>query len=96
MALATVTSNSYGYRATGGTDATTITTNTLRVKSFIFKAAAAADTCAMTDARGNAIFTFTSLGAAGDMEQIDFLEAPVEGLIITLSNSSGLLIVTIC
>jgi hypothetical protein len=96
MALATVTSNSYGYRATGGTDATTVTTSTVRVKSFIFKAAAAADTCALTDKSGNAIFTFTSLGTAGDMEQVDFNDAPVDGLIITLSNTGGLLIVTLC
>jgi hypothetical protein len=96
MALATVTSNSYGFRATGGTDATPVTTHKARVKSFTFKAAAGADTCAITDKDGNAIFTFTSLGTAGDMEQIFFDEAPVEGISITLSNAGGLFIAVIC
>jgi hypothetical protein len=96
MALATVTSNSYGFRATGGTDATPITTYKARVKSFMFKAAGAADTCAITDKDGKAIFTFTSLGSAGDIEQIFFDDSPVEGFSITLSDAGGLFIAIIC
>ena len=96
MAAATVTSNSYGFRATGGTDATSVTTYKSRVKSFLFKAAGAADTCAITDKDGNAIFTFTSQGVAGDIEQIFFDESPVDGIKITLSDAGGLFIAILC
>jgi hypothetical protein len=96
MALATVTSNSYGFRATGGTDATPVTSYKARVKSFFFKAAGAADTCAVADKDGNAIFTFTSLGTAGDIEQIFFDDAPIDGIRITLSDAGGLFIAILC
>jgi hypothetical protein len=96
MALATVTSNSYGYRATGGTDATTVTTSEVRVKSLMFQAAAAADTCIVTDKDDNGIFTFTSLGTIGDKEQIFFDDAPINGLKITLSNAGGIFIAILC
>lgn len=96
MALATVTSNSYGFRATGGTDATPITSMKCRVKEFVFVAAAANDTCAITDALGNAIITITSTGTAGDIVPLDFYEAPVEGIRITLSNASGVFLAVIC
>jgi len=96
MALATVTSNSYGFRATGGTDATPVTSYKARVKNFIFVAAAAADTCTITDKDGNAIIIITSPGAAGDINQIWFDDAPIDGLIITLSNASGIFIAVLC
>jgi len=95
MALATVTSNSFGLRATGGTDATTITTFRTRTCAFIFIAGAAADTCAITDARGNAIMTLTSPGAAGDILEVDLHGVPIEGIGITLSNAAGVLIVLV-
>ena len=96
MALATVTSNSYGFRATGGTDATPITNYKTRVKTFTFVAAAAADTCTITDKDGNAVIILTSLGAAGDILQVWFDEAPVDGIKITLSNAAGVLLVILC
>jgi len=96
MALATVTNNSYGLRATGGTDATTVTTYKSRVKSFTFVATGAADTCTITDKDGNAIIVLTSLGAAGDITQWWADEAPIDGLRITLSNASGVFIAVLC
>lgn len=96
MALATVTSNSYGFRATGGTDATTITNFKARVKNFIFVSASTADTCTITDKDGNAIIILTSLGAAGDINQIWFDDAPIDGIKVTLSNASGIFIAVVC
>ena len=96
MALATVTSNSYGFRATGGTDATPITAYKARVKTFMFVAAAAADTCTITDKDGKAIIVLTSPGAAGDILQVWFDESPIDGVTATLSNAAGVLIVIIC
>ncbi len=96
MALATVTSNAYGYRATGGTDATPVTTNTARVKSFIFVAAAAADTCTITDKNSNGVIVITSTGTAGDICPVDWYESPLDGIRITLSNASGIFIALIC
>lgn len=93
MAAATVTSNSYGFRASGGTDATTVTTYKTRVKNFIFVAAGAADTCTITDAAGNAIIVITSSGTAGDIVAVDFYEAAVDGVKVTLSDASGVIIV---
>jgi len=96
MALATVTTNTYGFRATGGTDATPITAYKARVKNFTFVAAAAADTCTITDKDGKAVIILTSPGAAGDILQVWFDEAPVDGMIITLSNAAGIFIAVIC
>lgn len=96
MALATVTSNSYGFRVSGGTDATPVTNYECRVKNFTFISAGAADTCTITDKDGKAIMVMTSTGAAGDTLQTFFDEAPVNGVIVTLSNASGVLLVILC
>lgn len=96
MALATVTSNSYGFRATGGTDATPVTAYKARVKSFNFVAAAAADTCTIADKDSNAVVILTSPGAAGGIVQLFFDDAPVDGITITLSNASGVFIAILC
>jgi hypothetical protein len=93
MALATVTSNSYGFRVTGGTDATPVTAMRLKVLAFTFTAAGAADTCTITDKDGKAVIAVTSTGAAGDINQIDWYGASVDGLSVTLSDASGVLIV---
>ena len=96
MAVATFTINSYGIRATGGTDATTITSYKSRVKTLIFVAGGAADTCTITDADGKAIMILPSGGAAGRVTQVDFYDAPIDGMIITLSDAAGILIVILC
>jgi hypothetical protein len=96
MAAATVTSNSYGFRVTGGTDATTVTTYKARVGIFHFVAAGAADTCTITDKDGNAVIIISSLGAAGDITSVDFYDAPIDGLIVTLSDAAGVLVAIIC
>ena len=96
MALANVSSTTYGFRATGGTDATLVTSYKAKVRSFTFVAAAAADTCAIADKDSKAIITLTSPGVAGDILQWWPDEAPIDGIIITLSNASGVLIVTLC
>jgi hypothetical protein len=96
MAQATVTSNSYGLRATGGVDPTIVTTYKSRVKNIMFVAAAANDTCAITDKDGKAIVTLTSLGTAGDITQIWFDDAPLDGIGITLSNAGGIFIAVLC
>jgi hypothetical protein len=46
----------------------------------------------VTDANGNAVITITSTGTAGDIVSVDFYEAAVDGLKITLSNASGVII----
>ena len=96
MALATVTSNSYGFRVTGGTDATPVTAYKSRVKSVMFVASGAADTCAIADKDGGAIVTLTSLGAAGDITQVWFDDAALDGIRITLSSATGIAIIVLC
>lgn len=95
MALATFTSNSFGWRATGGTDPTPITVYRARVLSFIFIAGAAADTCTITDAAGNAVIALTSPGAVGDILELDFHGAILDGVSITLSNAAGVLLILV-
>jgi hypothetical protein len=96
MALATVTSNTYGFRVTGGTDATPVTTYKTRVKTFTFVAAAGNDTCTITDKDGKAVIILTSTGTAGDILQVWFDEAQVDGITATLSNAAGVLLVILC
>ena len=96
MGAPTVTSNSYGFRSTGGTDATVLTSMKTRVKTLNLVASAANDTATVTDADGNAIVILTSQGVAGDITQFFMEEAPVNGLKVALSTTSSVFIAVIC
>jgi hypothetical protein len=94
MAVATVTSNSYGYRATGGTDATTISANKINIKSLLFFPATGANSCTLTDYAGNAFMTIKGNATAAYETQI-WVDGRVDGLKATLTGTGDVLLVFI-
>lgn len=93
MATAAVAKTSYGYLATGGTQATDIVGNGSRVyvKRFIYIPAVDADTCVLVDTRiGTSVFK-TKGAAAGTAYVYDVggeKGTPYEGLNVTLSGAN--------
>lgn len=83
MAAATIKNTSYGYLATTGTDATSVTTNKVRLNSIEVMGTAGSETVIVTDTAGNAIFK--TVLAANVSQLFDYGGARVEGLKVTLS-----------
>ncbi len=63
MAVATITSTSYGYRCTGGNSETTVSTGKLRVKNIVLIPASNGDSAVFKDVSGNAIHTMKGVTA---------------------------------
>lgn len=61
MAASTITKTSYGFLVTGGTSATTITSDRIYIKRIVYIPAADAATCVLTDV--NTISIFKTKGA---------------------------------
>jgi hypothetical protein len=94
MAAATITNTTYGYKATGGTDATSITTSIIRVKNFVFIPATNADTAALTDKVGTSVHAMK--GATAGTSYNDFfgdMGTRFDGLKVTLSGANDVLYV---
>jgi hypothetical protein len=94
MAL-TISSTEYGYHVTGDTSGT-VTTDKVRVKSFIFTPVAGAnDVCVITDGKDREIVKFVG-AVQNDSLQIDLYECPVDGLkISSMTDATDLLTILI-
>lgn len=94
MAAATITSNRFGFKATGGVDATTVTSDVVAVKNLIVTSGSAAGgSVAITDANGVAIGTFASATASRSVVY-DLRGARFDGLKVTLSATDVIAVVT--
>lgn len=92
MAASTVTSTMYGYRVSGGTDITTISTNQMNVKSLLFIPATGANTCTLVDKDGSAFMVIKGDATAGIATQI-WVEERVNGLKATHAGANDVLLV---
>ena len=86
----------YGYRITGDTGTVNVTTQRIKIKTFIFvPATAASDTAVITDNANNTIMTIMSdIGVDGEPSQIDWSQS-ITGLKVRLNNASAVLIVIV-
>jgi hypothetical protein len=92
MAAATVTKTEWGFYVTGGTDATTVTTQQTFVKAFIFIPDDDDDTVAITNGAGTAVFT--TVGAnADETKTIEFFGNRIDGIKATLNDDGNVLLV---
>jgi len=93
MAAATVTSTSYGYHVTGGTDATTVSTQKVKVKNFLFVPDDDDDTVAITDYAGNAVLTTVGPNA-DEVKEIPF-SGILDGIKVTLNDDGNVLLIMV-
>jgi len=88
MAGATVTNNEWGYSATGGTDATTVTTGKVQLSGIVCGGTASADTVTVANVAGTILakvaFTPTL------HEEVPLFGARCEGVVITLSATGSI------
>lgn len=92
MAAATVTKTTYGFKVTGGTSATTVTTSKAWVKRLVYVPAVDADTCLITDNLGAAAAVFKTKGATAATAYIYDVGGEVgacyDGMIVTNSGAN--------
>lgn len=87
MAAATIQKKSYGYKAHTGTDATTVTTEKVRLRSIQILGTAGAETVTVTDTKGDQVYLNVATTANATYE-VPFYGVPVDGLKVTLSAST--------
>jgi hypothetical protein len=87
MAAATITSQSYGLKATGGTDATQVASGRVRVKSLVVTCgtAAAGSVIVATGTTGTAVAYGTFNSATASRSTAYELNADMDGIVATLS-----------
>ena len=93
MAAAPVlTETTYGFRVVGGSTATILRTDKLKIKSLLFFADANSGTVAITDKDSNAIMTIKGNATAGYETQI-FVEGYFNGLGLDFSGDASVLLI---
>ena len=88
MAAATVTKKSWGYKVTGGTDATAVTTDKVRLRSIRLVGTAGAETASVADTKTDAFYSNVATTANADYET-PFYGVPVDGIRVTLSATTA-------
>ena len=86
MAAATITNTSYGFNVKTGTDATTVTSDKVRVKQIEVMGTAGSETVIVTDLAGNGLLKAVAVANKSGIFDLD--GARIDGLIVTLSAST--------
>lgn len=90
MAAATIINTSYGYKVGGtGTDATTATTDIIKIKGIVCVAAASADTILVTAVGGTSQTLLNWVAPISLSDSFNFYGARVNGVVVTLSSTAN-------
>jgi len=89
MAAPTATRTTYGWRVTGGTDATVIVTNQQIVNKISYIPATGSNALTVEDQNGNNIDKI--IGATADTSETRWFEdSPFDGIKLTLAEASDI------